>query len=127
MSGVVYADLDGDCVQSGSDIGLPYRVLTVQPGNHFMLTDADGLYAAELFYDAYELDAPIAGYAALCPTLPASFTLDAANMAEVIDVSMDPSEAQTPSLCCRLGFIALVSCVIHAHHRERWSIRYHRR
>ena len=90
VSGVVYADLDGDCVQSGSDIGLPYRVLTVQPGNHFMLTDADGLYAAELFYDAYELDAPIAGYAALCPTLPASFTLDAANMAEVIDVSMDP-------------------------------------
>jgi uncharacterized repeat protein (TIGR01451 family) len=90
LSGVAYADLAGDCVQNGSDIGLPYRVLTVQPGEHFILTDANGLYGTELFYGDYELNAAIPGFDALCPALPAAFTLDAANMAEVIDVAMDP-------------------------------------
>ncbi|MBK8228477.1 MAG: T9SS type A sorting domain-containing protein [Flavobacteriales bacterium] len=90
LSGVAFADLNGDCLQNGSDIGLPYRVLTVQPGEHFILTDANGLYGTELFYGDYELNAAISGFDALCPALPAAFSLDAADMSEVIDAAMDP-------------------------------------
>lgn len=90
LSGVVYADLDGDCTQNGADVGMPYRVLTVQPGDHYLLTDAAGQYNSAYFYGSYALNATIAGYDALCPDLPADFTLDATNTTVAIDVAMAP-------------------------------------
>ena len=90
LSGVVYADLDGDCTQGAADAGMPFRVITVQPGDHHLLTDANGLYASEFFYGSYSLEAAITGYDALCPSLPAPITLDAANTTATIDLAMDP-------------------------------------
>ncbi|HRD52391.1 MAG TPA: T9SS type A sorting domain-containing protein [Flavobacteriales bacterium] len=90
LSGVMYADLDGDCTQNGADVGIPYRVLTVQPGAHYLLTAADGQYNSAFFYGSYALNAAIPGYDALCPDLPADFTFDATNTSVVIDVAMDP-------------------------------------
>lgn len=91
VSGVVYADLDGDCALNGDDIGIPYRVLTIEPGGHFTLTDANGLYATELFYGSYALDPTMSGYDVLCPDpVPADFTLDAATPASSIDAAQDP-------------------------------------
>ena len=103
VSGVAYADLDGDCMQNGSDIGLPYRVLTVQPGDHFILTDADGLYSSELFYGSYTLDANIDGYDPLCPTLPAAFILDAAEPSASIDIALDPLDGPDAFVSLQAG------------------------
>lgn len=92
VSGTVYADLDGDCAQGGSEPGLPYRIVTIEPDGHLVLTAADGSYATELFYGDYELDQAIPAYAALCPSLPAAFTLDAATPAAAIDLALNPLE-----------------------------------
>lgn len=90
VSGVVHADLDTDCVQDAGEVGLPFRVLAIQPGDQAVLTDADGAYSTALFHDAYTLDADPAGYATSCISLPAPFTLDASNTAATIDLPMAP-------------------------------------
>jgi hypothetical protein len=90
VNGVVYADLNGDCIQDAADLGLPYRVVQITPGNNYQLTDASGHYSTEVFYDDYALDASIAGYDVLCPTLPVNFSINAGTPSAAIDVAMDP-------------------------------------
>lgn len=90
VSGVVYADLNGDCVQDAEDLGLPYRVVQITPGNNYQLTDASGSYAMELFYGDYTLNTSAAGYDAICPTLPANFSINAGTPSATIDVALDP-------------------------------------
>lgn len=90
VDGVVYADLNGDCTQDAADLGLPYRVVQITPGNNYQLTDANGHYATELFHGDYALDATIAGYDVLCPTLPANFSINAGTPSATIDLAMDP-------------------------------------
>ncbi|MBL7980358.1 MAG: T9SS type A sorting domain-containing protein [Flavobacteriales bacterium] len=90
VTGVVFADLNGDCDQDAADLGLPYRVVQITPGNNYQLTDANGHYGTELFYDDYALDASIAGYDVLCPTLPANFSINAGTPSATIDVAMSP-------------------------------------
>ncbi|MBK9175162.1 MAG: T9SS type A sorting domain-containing protein [Flavobacteriales bacterium] len=92
VSGMVYADLDGDCTQDAGEPGLPYRIITIEQGGHLVLTAADGSYGTELFYGDYELDEAIPSYDVICPTLPAGFTLDAVTPTAVIDLAMDPLE-----------------------------------
>lgn len=89
MNGVVFADLDNDCDQAPADLGLPFRVISISPGDHYTLTDADGAYATELFYDDYSLDASIAGYASSCVTLPAPFSLSASSPVATLDLPME--------------------------------------
>jgi hypothetical protein len=90
LSGVVFADLNGDCVQDAEDLGLPYRVVQITPGNNYQLTDASGSYATELFYGDYSLNTSAAGYDAICPTLPANFSINAGTPSATINVAMDP-------------------------------------
>lgn len=90
VTGVVYADLNGDCIQDAADLGLPYRVVQITPGNNYQLTDASGNYATELFYGDYALNTSAAGYNAICPTLPANFSINAGTPSATINVAMDP-------------------------------------
>jgi uncharacterized repeat protein (TIGR01451 family) len=89
VGGVVFADLNEDCLQDLPDLGLPYRVIQITPGNNFQLTDGNGNYATELFYGDYALDASFEGYQSNCVTLPAAFTLDAATPSATIDLPME--------------------------------------
>ena len=93
VSGAIYAELNGDCALNGDDIGIPYRVLSIEPGSHLALTDANGLYGTELFYGSYSLDPTMSGYDVLCPDpVPTAFTLDAANTSETIDAAQVPQD-----------------------------------
>lgn len=89
VSGVVFADLDDDCDQATTDLGLPFRVLTFSPGDHYALTDADGAYATELIYNDYTLDAALEGYESTCVPLPVPFFLNAATPSTTIDLPME--------------------------------------
>jgi len=89
ISGVLFADLDDDCDQAPADLGIPYRVITISPGDHYALTDANGGYSTELFFDDHTLNTSFAGYDANCVTLPAAFTLDAATPSATIDLPME--------------------------------------
>lgn len=90
ISGVMYADLDGSCTQDANDLGIPYRIIAIEPGGHLTLTNAIGEYATELFYDDYSLDASITNYDVICPSLPTPFTLNTATPSVTIDLAMDP-------------------------------------
>lgn len=91
LSGIVFADVDDDCAQDGGEPGLPFRVLSVEPGGHLAMTASDGTYAREYLYNSYTLDAALEGYSSDCTTLPAAFTLDAGTPTAVIDLPMSPT------------------------------------
>ena len=91
LSGIVFADVDDNCAQNGGEPGLPFRVLSVEPGGHLAMTAADGTYSRQYLYDSYTLDANLDGYASDCTTLPAAFTLDAGTPTAVIDLPMSPT------------------------------------
>lgn len=91
LSGIVFADVDGNCAQDGGEPGLPFRVLSVEPGGHLAMTASDGSYSRQYLYDSYALDASLDGYASDCTTLPAAFTLDAGTPTAVIDLPMSPT------------------------------------
>lgn len=91
LVGVAFADLDDDCGQGAEDLGLPYRVLTVEPGGHHVLTNASGFFGTELFFDDYTLNAAINGYASNCIPLPAPFTLSASDPVAEWELAMAPS------------------------------------
>lgn len=111
VSGTVYVDLNGDCVQDASDVPYPWRTVTNAPGGHYELTDGNGQYSEELPYGAFSLDvADPADHAPLCPAaLPAPFTLDAVTPNVTLDVALDPlygadMEALLLSSWARPGF-----------------------
>ncbi|MFN3874286.1 MAG: hypothetical protein ACK4L7_00035, partial [Flavobacteriales bacterium] len=103
VSGVAYADLDGDCAQGAGEPGLPYRVLEAQPGGHYLMTGPDGTFGTALLHGDYALDASMAGYAPICPDLPAPFTLSDADPSAVIDIAMEPLFGPDAALVLNAG------------------------
>lgn len=87
ISGLLFADLDDDCGQAAIELGIPYRVLNISPGDHFVITDTDGSYATELFYGSYTLDASVDGYTSDCTT-ETDFDLSLAAPSATIDIPM---------------------------------------
>ncbi len=91
LNGIIFADVDEDCTQDGGEPGLPYRVLSVEPGGHLVMTGTDGTYSTQYFYGSYALDGTIEGYSDDCTTLPAAFTLDGITPTATIDLPMTPT------------------------------------
>lgn len=87
ISGRAYHDANEDCSFNGADFGQPYRVLSIEPGGQFTITDSDGLYQRNLNLGTYTVQQPaIPDEAALCPASgSASFTLDNAAPQATID------------------------------------------
>ncbi len=44
VSGEVFIDNDQDCAHDGSEVAVPYRVLTITPGPDYAITDGSGHY-----------------------------------------------------------------------------------
>lgn len=88
VSGIVYNDADQDCTLDASDYRLPYRVLTIEPGPTYAITDNHGRYATTLVNGNYTLSQPLAEEAQLCPTShPVPFALSGAAPEATIDLA----------------------------------------
>lgn len=87
VQGRVYHDADENCAFNGFDLGQPYRVLTIQPGDQYAMTDAIGLYQRNLGFATYLVQQPVTPDEAWsCPsTGSADFTLDAGTPLATID------------------------------------------
>ncbi|MEO7080244.1 MAG: T9SS type A sorting domain-containing protein, partial [Flavobacteriales bacterium] len=60
--------------------GLPYRILTVEPGPQYGITDAQGHYLMGMPFGNYTLAQPLVDEAQLCPAaVPVPFTVNSAN------------------------------------------------
>lgn len=103
LNGSVFADLDDDCAQDGNEPGLPYRVMSVEPGGHLLMSGADGAFSTQYFHGTYALDAAVDQYEQNCVTLPAPFTLDANNPIVTIDLPFAPSFGPDLSVHLYLG------------------------
>ena len=77
VQGISYIDLDGDCVQDGNEVGVPYSPLLVQPGNEAVLTNAFGQFAFGLPNGNYTLEQTDPTLVPICPaTQPVPFTVN---------------------------------------------------
>ena len=87
VNGRVYHDADENCVFNGADFGQPYRVLSIDPGGQFAITDGNGMYQRNLAFDTYSIQQPVTPNEVwLCPTTgSADFTLDGASPVATID------------------------------------------
>lgn len=92
IDGTVYVDFNTDCIQDPTDVAYPQRIIELQPGNHFMLTNSSGQYATELFYGLYDANVGnVNDYTPVCPAVvPAPFTLNAITPSATIDFALDP-------------------------------------
>ena len=88
ISGRVFNDADQDCAQDADEPGLPYRILTVQPGPRYGMTDAQGDYLIGMPFGSYTLAQPLVDEAQLCPAaVPVPFTVDGGTPTLTIDLA----------------------------------------
>jgi hypothetical protein len=88
VSGKVYHDADQNCTLNGSDLLLPYRVLTIEPGPAYAITDGNGQSQQNLAYGAYTLGQTLTSDVQLCPAQdPVPFSIDALTPTAVIDLA----------------------------------------
>lgn len=87
VNGRAYHDANEDCTFNGFDLGQPYRVLTIEPGGLFAITDGAGNYQRNLDLATYTIEQPATPQeVALCPASgSAAFTLDNATPLATID------------------------------------------
>lgn len=80
VSGTVFNDVDQNCTQDPYEPGLPYRILTVQPGPRYGMTDAQGHYFIGMPFGNYTLAQPLVDEAQQCPAaVPVPFTVNGTN------------------------------------------------
>ena len=87
VSGRLFNDSDQDCAQdNGMDIGLPYRVLTIEPGPQFAISSAQGDFFTALPDGDYTIAQPMVSESQLCPAnIPTPFTIDLVTPNVVVD------------------------------------------
>ena len=88
ISGSVFNDADQNCTQDPDEPGLPYRILTVQPGPRYGMTDAQGDYFMGMPFGSYTLAQPLVDEAQLCPVAsPVPFTVNGGTPSLTIDLA----------------------------------------
>ncbi len=67
ITGMIHHDADEDCAVGASDIELPYRVLTIEPGPIYAFSGADGSYWKDLPYGSYTIQQTLTDEEQVCP------------------------------------------------------------
>jgi len=76
VEGTLFIDNDQDCAQGPAEVSLPYRVLEIQPGGLYAITDSAGSFNRNLPNGNYTLDVIGADLLPLCPAvMPTPFTI----------------------------------------------------
>lgn len=95
VSGTVFFDGNGNCIQDTNETGLGNSVVEIQPGNHFTLADSNGNYEYSLALGNYTIQHTPSFNAALttvCPAVsPFGFNLNSAQ--QQIDIDFADSSA----------------------------------
>lgn len=119
LSGRVFHDADQNCAFDGGDVGLPYRVLTIEPGAQLAITSGTGEYRRALDPWAYTVQQSLIEAEQLCPTVdPVPFSIPAGGGTVIVDFA-DSSTVQhdveifvSTHVAARPGFPTRVSISI---------------
>jgi hypothetical protein len=88
VSGRVFNDADQDCIDDAGEFGLLYRVLTIEPGPTYAITNGQGVYYAATGYGSFTLAQPLVDETQLCPgTAPVPFTIDTGTPHVTLDLA----------------------------------------
>lgn len=116
VSGRVFHDADQNCTFDGGDVGLPYRVLTIEPGAQLAITSGTGEYQRALDPGAYTVQQSLIEVEQLCPTTdPVPFTIPAGGGTAIVDfadssiVQHDVEIFVSTHIAARPGFPTRVS------------------
>ncbi|MCB0768115.1 MAG: hypothetical protein KDB95_12980, partial [Flavobacteriales bacterium] len=94
LTGRVFHDADQNCAFDGGDVGLPYHVLTIEPGAQLAITSGNGAYQRALDPGAYTVQQSLIEAEQLCPTAdPAPFNIPASGGTVIVDFA-DSSTVQ---------------------------------
>ncbi|HOZ41889.1 MAG TPA: SprB repeat-containing protein [Flavobacteriales bacterium] len=94
LTGRVFHDADQNCAFDGGDVGLPYRLLTIEPGTQLAITSGTGEYQRALDPGAYTVQQSLIEAEQLCPTTdPVPFTIPAGGGTVTVDFA-DSSTVQ---------------------------------
>ncbi len=86
ISGTSWYDSDVDCVFDASEVPIPFSTLTIQPGDHQLITDGDGTYQYAIVNGNYTLAQNDATLDPVCPpVMPVPFTM--ATNTQTIDLA----------------------------------------
>ena len=87
INGRVYHDADQDCLFNGADFGQPYRVISIEPGGAFAISDGNGQYQQNVGYGTYQISqSAVPQETQICPVnTPQSVLIDALNNNAVVD------------------------------------------
>lgn len=115
LNGLIYHDADQDCLLNNFDVRLPYRVLSIQPGGLFTISNGSGQFARNLPSGTYTVaQGPLSDEVALCPATGSQpFTMSTATPAayvEFANLSTVPHDlsVQLISSAARPGFATQV-------------------
>lgn len=86
VSGRVFHDADQDCSYNGFDLAIPNKVLVVNPGPSYAITDWEGNYTAGLLFGSFTIGQTLNDETQICPgSNPQAFSLDAVSPQAVVD------------------------------------------
>lgn len=103
VAGTVFADLQNDCLLNAGDVGIPYRMVTIEPGEILRLCDQQGAYSADLPLGNYTASAVIPAFTNNCTIDPTPFALTAIDPLIELDLAMEsigPDAAVHLEKCC---------------------------
>jgi uncharacterized repeat protein (TIGR01451 family) len=91
VNGSSWYDVDADCTHDGGEVPIPYSTLTIQPGDHHVITDGDGTFHYRIVNGDYTLSQDDPTLVPICPvTQPVPFTMN--NDVQTIDLANGSNE-----------------------------------
>ena len=112
LGGTLYYDHDNDCTQDPEDIGIPFQVFGILPGQQLVISDGNGQYNTNLSNGTYDLVMTDPLLDQNCPT---TFTMASASMNvdvaanSLVDLDLEVGLVNGPA---RPGFQSYVGCGI---------------
>jgi uncharacterized repeat protein (TIGR01451 family) len=86
VEGDVFVDLNANCTEDASDIGVPNTIVQFTPGPYYAYTNASGHYSTNLVWGNYNVTHfPPAALTQLCPSNPFPVSLSAINTTDTVN------------------------------------------
>ncbi|MEZ5174150.1 MAG: T9SS type A sorting domain-containing protein [Bacteroidia bacterium] len=80
ISGRVFNDLNGNCIQDAGESGLPNVLVNATPGYHYATTNSQGYYSISALPGDYDLNVySPANWNQICPDVPGTISVSAGN------------------------------------------------
>lgn len=110
ISGTIYNDTNGNCVQDAGEMGMPNVIVELNGGESFTLTDENGYYEAYVNPGTYTIGQQIPNnYTNICPGTGQTHSVNVTSIGQTYPNNDFPNQATSalPDLCASVGTTAL--------------------